>query len=177
MEWTWITVLEGFVSAAETAALIAAGRRAGYQRSSKTIRCFAAAMDSSSAGLLSPSHQLNYSEEGENWLFFFKSVAFFPRLRPTVRRVCARRRRAAGAACAAPRRRRLLPPIPVVLFCANFPMSALTHAPLLPLPMLLWSSPLLGPEPPVATARTVDRVPRRRDESVRAQAAAAISIK
>jgi hypothetical protein len=46
VEWTWITVLEGFVLAAETAALIAAGRRAGYQRSSNTIRRFAAAMDS-----------------------------------------------------------------------------------------------------------------------------------
>ena len=61
MEWTWITVLEGFVSAAETpAALIAAGRRAGYQRSSNTIRCFAAAMDLSSAGLPPPS-QLPHS--------------------------------------------------------------------------------------------------------------------
>jgi hypothetical protein len=55
VEWTWITVLEGFVLAAETAALIAAGRRAGYQRSSNTIRRFAAAMDSFSASLPRPS--------------------------------------------------------------------------------------------------------------------------
>ena len=66
MEWTWITVLEGFVLAAETAALIAAGRRAGYQRSSNTIRRFAAAMDSFSASLPPPSqlpHSLQHFSE------------------------------------------------------------------------------------------------------------------
>ena len=31
-EWTWIVVLNNVVSAAETTALIAAGRRAGNQR-------------------------------------------------------------------------------------------------------------------------------------------------